>query len=216
VKVESGIGELVTPVVAIVTPAASQTVLFVAALIFFLIGQVQLRNFAVSLMSDRDAKLRYLKIVGDVERNLASYLGVVTVINATLGIVVGLGTWLVGLPNPVFLGLLAMILNYIPYVGPAITATTLLAIGLVVFPSIGGAAIAPVGFVMVTALEGLFFTPMIVGRQLTLNPLAVFLAVAFWGWLWGPFGALLAVPLSIVGLVTMNHLFPEDNLKLPE
>ena len=69
---------------------------------------------------------------------------------------------------------------------------------------------------MVTALEGLFFTPMIVGRQLTLNPLAVFLAVAFWGWLWGPFGALLAVPLSIVGLVTMNHLFPEDNLKLPE
>lgn len=216
VKVESGLAELVAPVIAILTPAASQTILFVVALIFFLIGQVQFRNFIVSLLASRDAKLRYLKIISDIERNLAGYLGVVTIINMGLGVVVAIGTWLLGLPNPVVLGLLAMILNYIPYIGPAIMATVLLGVGLVVFPSVGDAVMAPMGFVAIAILEGLIFTPMIVGRHLTLNPLAVFLAVAFWAWLWGPFGAFLAVPLSIVGLVTMNHLFPEENSKLPD
>ena len=216
VKVESGLVELVTPIVAVLTPAASQTVLFVVALLFFLIGQVQFRNFVISLLANRDAKLRYLKIISDIERNLASYLGVVTLVNMALGVVVAIGSWILGLPNPVFLGLLAAILNYIPYIGPSIMVTVLLATGLVVFPSISDAVIAPMGFVMIAFFEGLIFTPMIVGRHLTLNPLAVFLAVAFWAWLWGPFGAFLAVPLSIVGLVTLNHVFPEESLKLPD
>jgi predicted PurR-regulated permease PerM len=216
VKVESGLVELVTPVIAILTPAASQAVLFIVALLFFLIGQVQFRNFIVSLLAGRDAKLRYLKIIGDIERNLAGYSGVVTLINMTLGVAIAIGTWLLGLPNPVVLGLLATILNYIPYIGPAIMATILVGVGLVVFPSVGDAVTAPIGFVVIAFFEGLIFTPMIVGRHLTLNPLAVFLAVAFWAWLWGPFGAFLAVPLSIVGLVTMNHLFPEEEAKLPE
>lgn len=216
VKVESGITELVVPVIAILTPAASQTVLFVVALLFLLVGQTQLRNFIMSLMAGREAKLRSLKIFSDVERNLADYLGVVTLINTALGSVVALGAWLVGLPNPLFLGLLATILNYIPYIGPAIMVTVLLAVGLVVFPAVSDAAIAPTGFMAIAFFEGLIFTPTIVGRHLTLNPLAVFLAVAFWAWLWGPFGAFLAIPLSIVGLVIKNHLFPEDNLMLPE
>jgi predicted PurR-regulated permease PerM len=92
----------------------------------------------------------------------------------------------------------------------------LFGVGLVTFPSLGQAFIAPVGLIAVTTMEGHFVTPTIIGRRLTLNPLLVFLSLAFWTWLWGPIGALLAVPISIVGLVVANHLFPDDDVKLPE
>jgi predicted PurR-regulated permease PerM len=67
-----------------------------------------------------------------------------------------------------------------------------------------------------TTLEGHFITPTIVGRRITLNPLVVVLALAFWTWMWGPIGAFLAMPLSIVGLVVVGHLFPADEVKLPD
>jgi predicted PurR-regulated permease PerM len=216
VNVNTPASSMVLPVVAFVTPAAGEVLLFFGALIFFLVGQIGLRNHAVSMFGDRDAKLRFLKIMRDIERNLAGYLTVVTIINAALGTVVGIGAWLVGLPSPMIFGLLAALLNYVPYVGPAVMVIVLFGVGLVTFPSVGHAFIAPIGFVALTTTEGHFITPTIVGRRLTLNPLLVFMALAFWTWLWGPFGAFLAVPLSIVGLVVVNHLFPTEDVKLPD
>ena len=207
---------VVLPVVAFVTPAAGEIILFFFTLMFFLIGPIQLRNQIVGLFGSRDAKLRFLKIMKDIEGNLAGYLTVVTIINATLGVVVGIGAWLIGLPNPAIFGLLAALFNYLPYVGPAIMVVVLFGVGLVTFPSLGQALIAPVALVALTTAEGHFITPTIVGRRLTLNPLLVFLALAFWTWMWGPIGAFLAVPLSIVGLVVINHLFPDDDFRLPE
>jgi predicted PurR-regulated permease PerM len=92
----------------------------------------------------------------------------------------------------------------------------LFGVGLVTFPSLAQALIAPLGLVALTTLEGHVITPTIVGRRLTLNPLLVFLALAFWTWMWGPMGALLAVPLSIIGLVVVNHVFPSEDVRLPE
>jgi predicted PurR-regulated permease PerM len=92
----------------------------------------------------------------------------------------------------------------------------LFGVGLVTFPSLGHACIAPLGLIGVTTMEGHFVTPTIVGRRLTLNPLLVFLALAFWTWMWGPIGAVLAVPLSIVALVIVNHLFPNEDVRLPD
>jgi predicted PurR-regulated permease PerM len=217
VKVDSGWSDFVAPAVTYVTPALSQIPIFLVTLIFLLIGHIQLRNFVISLMPSREAKLRCLRIANDIEQNLARHLATVTLINCTLGVCVALGCWAIGLPNPAVFGLLAMILNYVPYIGPATMTFILFSVGLVVFPSLGHALIAPAGFVGLATLEGQFIMPMIVGRRLTLNPLAIFLMVAFWAWLWGPIGAFLAIPLSIVGLVTANHLFPdEDAPLLPE
>ncbi len=207
---------LVLPVVAFVTPAAGELLLFFGTLLFFLIGQIELRTSLVSLFGNRDTKLRFLKIMRDIERNLAGYLTVVTIINAALGTVVAVGTWLVGYPNPVIFGVLAALLNYVPYVGPGVMVIALFGVGLVSFDSIAHAAIAPLGFIALTALEGHLITPTIVGRRLTLNPLVVLLALAFWTWMWGPFGAFLAVPLSIIGLVVFNHLFPTEEVNLPD
>ena len=208
--------DVVLPVVAFVTPAVGELLLFFGALLFFLVGEPGLRVRLVSAFEDRGAKLRFLKIVNDIEKNLAGYLALVTVINAALGAVVALGAFLLGLPNPVIFGFLAALLNYVPYVGPAVMVTVLFGVGLVTFPSLGHALLAPAGMIALTTAEGHFITPTIVGRRLTLNPLLVFLALAFWTWMWGPIGAFLAAPLCIVGLVVLHHVFPSDDVKLPE
>jgi predicted PurR-regulated permease PerM len=207
---------VVLPVVAFVTPAAGELLLFFGTLMFFLVGQIELRAQLVSFFATRDAKLRFLKIVTDVERNLAGYVAVVTVINASLGVIVALGAFALGFPNPVIFGVLAALLNYVPYVGPAVMVVILFSVGLVSFPSLGQAFIAPLAFVTLTTVEGHFITPTVVGRRVTLNPLLIFLALAFWTWMWGPIGAFLAAPLSIIGLVIVNHLVPSDDVKLPE
>jgi predicted PurR-regulated permease PerM len=207
---------VVLPVVAFLTPAAGELLLFFATLLFFLIGQIELRNQTVAMFGQRAAKLRFLKIMRDIERNLAGYLAVVTLVNAVLGVIVAAGAWLIGLPEPAIFGLLAALFNYVPYVGPAAMVIVLFCVGLVTFDSLGQAVIAPLGLIAVTTLEGHFVTPTIIGRRLTLNPLLVFLALAFWTWMWGPIGAFLAVPLSIIGLVIVNHLFPNEDVRLPD
>jgi predicted PurR-regulated permease PerM len=207
---------ILTPVVAFVTPAVVQITLFFVTLIFFLATQMDFRRYVVSFFTTRDAKLRFIRISNDIEDHLASYVAVVTMINFGLGVVVAIGAWLFGFPNPVILGLIAMALNYIPYIGAACTTVILLAVGLVTFPSLGYALVPPAAFVGVATIEGQFITPTVLGHRLTLNPLAVLLALAFWAWLWGPIGAFLAVPLTIVMLVTMTHLFPPEESKLPD
>ncbi len=207
---------IVFPAVAFVTPAAGELLVFFGAMIFFLVGQGALRSQFIALFSVRESKLRALKILNDIEHNLTGYLTVVTMINAALGVIVAVGAWLLGFPSPVIFGVLAAVLNYVPYVGPAVMVVALFGVGLITFPSLGHALIAPLAFVTLTTTEGHFITPTIVGRRLTLNPLLVFLALAFWTWMWGPIGAFLAVPISIIGLVVVNHLFPTAEGHLPE
>ena len=215
VAVESSQIGMVTPVLAFVTPAVAQIVVFFATLLFFLAGQMDFRRHMASLFSSREAKLRFIRISNDIESNLASYVAVVTIINFCLGVIVAVGAWLFGFANPVIFGLMAMVLNYLPYIGPACMAVALLGVGLVTLPSPGQAFLAPACFIALTTIEGHVITPTVLGRHLTLNPLAVFLALAFWAWLWGPMGAFLAVPLSVVALVIFNHVFPSDDPKLP-
>ena len=121
-----------------------------------------------------------------------------------------------GLPNPLAWAVLGFLLNFIPYLGALIMELAMFVVGLVSFPSLGHAVIAPVLYLCFSTLEGHFITPTIMGKRLTLNPLVVFFALVFWTWLWGPIGAFLSVPLLIVGLVVIHHLFPKSNGALPE
>ena len=139
----------------------------------------------------------------------------VTAINFCLGVAVAFGAWLFGFPSPALFGGLAMVLNYIPYVGAGCMTVILFGVGLVSFPSFAYAFAPPAAFVALATIEGQFLTPTVLGRKLTLNPLAVLLAIAFWSWIWGPIGTFLAVPLTIIGLVTLQHLFPPDESRLP-
>ena len=213
VDVSTGI---LQPVVSVLSPAIGQLLLFFGTLFFYLSGHNSIQQNLVAVFREREARLRALHTMRDIERNLASYLGVVTAINSTIGILVATGAWIIGLPAPFAWGVLAFILNYVPYIGPATTLVTLFAVGLISFPSLSYALIAPACFLCLSTIEGQIVTPSVIGRTLTVNPMMVFLAIAFWAWLWGPFGALLANPLLIVSLVALKHLFPKQAVTLPD
>jgi len=215
VAVEQNPAELVGAALVVITPALSQFVVFIATLIFFLATSNTLRQKIVVAFVTRDGRLRMLRIWNDIEQNLVSYVAVVTMINVALGAVTAAMLYLIGFPNPVTFGLLTAVLNYIPYLGPAIVALVLFGVGVVAMPSLLQAALAPALFVAIATAEGHFITPSIVGRRLTLSPFLVFLALAFWTWLWGPVGAFLAVPLVIVTYVVLGHLWPEEESTLP-
>ena len=210
VSVESNPAELVGTVVVAVTPAVTQFVVFFGTLIFFLISNIDLRRKLIVAFGTRDARLRMMRIWNDIEANLVSYVGLVTMINLALGAVTTVMLYLIGFPNPITFGLLTMGLNYVPYLGPAIVAAVLFSVGLVAMPTLYQAALAPALFVAIATVEGHFITPSIVGRRLTLSPFLVFLALVFWTWLWGPIGAFLAVPLLIMTFVVLGHLLPEE------
>lgn len=217
VAVETSLPSLLQSGLTIVTPAISEFLLFFGTLLFFLVGSHRMRRQLVTFFGTREARLRVLRIWNDVEQDLISYVGTVTVINIGLGILVSVALYLLGFPMPLAFGVLAAVLNYIPYIGPAIMVATLFAVGIVATPTLGTAAIPPLLFVAIATIEGHFITPSIVGRRLTLSPFLVFLALAFWTWLWGPFGAFLATPLLIVSLVLLSHLFPsEETTALPQ
>jgi len=213
VDVRSG---LLEPMVSVLSPAIGQLLIFFATLFFFLAGRNSIQHSLIVIFRHREARLRALRTMNDLEHNLAKYLGVVTVINFAIGTIVAIGSYIIGLPAPLALGVLAFVLNYVPYIGPGTTLVTLFGVGLISFPTLGYALIAPACFLGVSTLEGQVVTPSVIGRTLTVNPMLVFLAIAFWAWLWGPFGALLANPLLIVSMVALRHLFPKREANLPD
>lgn len=210
------IASFVQPVVAIVAPGIGQVFIFFGTLFFMLLGRSHMRRWLVAFFDERDARLRTLKIMNDIEHNLTSYLSMVTVINFVVGVAAGVVAWLTGMPDPIAWAVLGFILNFVPYIGALMIEAALFLVGLVTFATLTHAFIAPLLYLGFTTLEGHFITPSIVGHRLTLNPLTVFLSLVFWTWLWGPVGAFLAVPLLIMGLVAIEHLFPDDEPTLPD
>jgi predicted PurR-regulated permease PerM len=214
-KMSIDVNSFVQPALASLTPAVGQLLIFFGTLFFFLAHRNRLKESIVRFGSARESRLRVIRIWNEVEASLATYIATVTGINACVGIIVGTACYFLGLPSPWVWGVLAFVLNFVPYIGPATMIVTLLGIGLVTFGSFYQASIAPLLFVGMSTIEGQFVTPTILGARLTLNPLFIFLSIAFWAWLWGPFGALLAVPLLIVLIVIINQFAPKDGAKLP-
>ncbi len=197
------------------SPTLTEFLLFVATLILFIATWRDLRRKMVMTFANHDARLRTLRILNAIESSLGSYLMMVTAINAGVGIATGLICAAAGMPNPAGLGALAAVLNFFPIIGPVVMFVILTAVGIISFPTLGGGLLASAGFVFMTFMEGHFITPSIVGRQLQLNTLAVFMALAFWTWLWGPMGGFLASPILIIALVLKEHLRPDDSPQLP-
>ncbi len=214
--IQLDIMSIVQPAMSIVTPAIGQLIIFFGALFFMLLGRSRLRHETVALFRTRHGRLRALKILNDIERNLTGYLSVVAVINLSMGVLGGLIAWAVGLPDPLAWGVLAFVLNFIPYLGSLLMEGAMFMVGLVAFPTLTHALIAPLLYLACATLEGEIVTPSVVGRKFTLNPLLVFLALVFWTWLWGPVGAFLAAPLLIMGLAAVVHLFPKNEPDLPD
>ena len=207
--------EWMQPTLDFLSPTLTEFLLFLATLVLFIATWRDLRRKMVMTFGDHDSRLRTLRILNAIETSLGGYLIMVSFINAGVGIATGLICAAAGMPNPAGLGALAAVLNFFPIIGPVVMFVILTAVGIIAFPTLGAGLVAPAGFVLMTFMEGHFVTPAIVGRRLELNALAVFMALAFWTWLWGPMGGFLASPILIVGLVLKEHLRPDTSPQMP-
>ena len=126
-------------------------------------------------------------------------------INGGLGVAIGLGLWAIGMPNPLVWGVAAALLNFLPYVGALMTILLVAAIALIVRQPLLCHAGAGLRDASATSSRARSITPLVVGRRLEINAVAIFIAVAFWSWLWGFVGALIAVPLLVVIKVFCDH-----------
>lgn len=180
------------------TPVIIAQLVLMLALLFFLIasGDLFYEKIVQASSTFRD-KRRALNIVYQIERKLSSYFLTITAINAVLGMAVGLGFYLAGMPNPVVFGVMAFVLNYIPFLGAIAGAAVTFSIGIVSLDTLGGAALVTSIYLTLTTVEGQLITPFAVGRSLRLNAVVVFLTVAFWGWAWSVLGMVIAVPVLI-------------------
>ena len=205
----------VQPTVEFLSPTFTEFLLFFAILVLFIASWKDLRRAMVMNFADHEWRLRTLRILNAIETSLGGYLMTVTMINFGVGIATGLICAVTGMPNPAGLGALAATLNFFPIIGPVAMFIILVVVGILNSSTLGAGLMAAGAFAGVIFIEGHFVTPTIIGRRLQLNALAVFLALAFWTWLWGPMGGFLASPLLIVGLVLKEHLMPVNSPQLP-
>jgi predicted PurR-regulated permease PerM len=205
----------VQPTLEFLSPTFTEFLLFFATLVLFIASWGDLRRALIMTFADHAARLRTLRILNEIEEHLGGYLLTVTMINLGVGAATGIICAVTGMPNPAGLGALAATLNFFPIIGPVAMFVILTVVGVIAFATIGAGLIAPLAFVGLTFLEGHFITPTIIGRRLELNALAVFMALAFWTWLWGPMGGFLSSPLLIVALIVKEHLRPPDSPQLP-
>jgi predicted PurR-regulated permease PerM len=158
---------------------------------------------AVPRFSDKKVAVQ---TIHEIEREISRYLLSITVINLGLGIAVAVAMWLLEMPSPYLWGIMAAALNFMPYVGAIIGAVILALVALVSIDPVGQAALVPLAYLFLTSVEGQFITPAVVGNRLSLNPLIIVIAVAFWAWIWGVAGVLVAVPLLIIARILSEQL----------
>lgn len=151
-------------------------------------------------------KKRALTAIYEIEKTMSRYLVAITFINAVLGLAIGSAMYLLDMPYPFVWGFAAFCLNYLPFLGGIIGTLGVGAFAIVHFESFYYALLAPIAYQTLTALEGQFLTPMLLGARLQLNAVAVFLTVIFWTWLWGIPGALMAVPILALIKVICDHV----------
>ena len=147
-------------------------------------------------------------IVHHVRRDISNYIFTISVINALLGVAVGIAMWMLGVPNAVLWGLMAALFNFIPFLGAIFGVVIISMVALAHFDNTAQALVAPAVYYALTSIEGSFITPMVLGRRLVLNTVVIFLSLIFWGWMWGLAGIFLAVPMMSALKIVCDRIEP--------
>lgn len=197
------------------TPVIIAQLVMTLALLFFMIASGDMFYEKIIQASPTFSdKRRALKIMFQIERKISRYFLTITLINACLGIAIGLVLYLAGMPNPAVFGVMAFVLNYIPFLGAVSGAAVTFAIGIVSLDTVGEAGLMASIYLGMNAVEGQLITPYAVGRSLRLNPVVVFLMVAFWGWAWSVIGMVIAVPMLITLRAFSEYVPTLRNLRI--
>lgn len=192
--------DLVSPLLEAASSVGSiGFVLFVA---FFTVFEAPTFELKWLSITTRDSKARANagRVLADVQR----YLLVKTATCIATGLLVGMWTALLGLDAAVLWGLLAFALNYIPFIGSLLASIPPIVVALLNIDVITGVGVAA-GIFFVNFLVGNIIEPRVMGRTMGLSPLVVLLSVALWGWVLGPVGALLSVPLTVIVKIVLER-----------
>ena len=173
--------------------------------IFILLQRQDLKNRLIRLAGAQDLQ-RTTAALDDAGQRLSRLFLTQLALNASFGLVIGIGLWIIGVPSAPLWGMLAMIMRFVPYIGALISA---------IFPLVLAAAVGP-GWTMVLMTAALFLVaetivgqaiePLVYGQSTGLSPVAVIASATFWTWLWGPVGLILATPLSMCLVVIGRHV----------
>ena len=189
------------------TAAFLGTVTVVIFLTYFLlaVGDLFLQKLVTVLPQFNDKK-KAVAIARETEAQISAYLLTSTFVNIGVGVVTALVLWLLDMPNAVLWGVVAALLNFVPYIGAVVNMVILGLAALLAFESTTDALMVPAAFFAINIIEGNLVTPMILGSKMRLNTVALFIGLVFWWFLWGIPGALLAVPIMAALKIMCDHI----------
>ena len=181
------------------------TGLVIIFVIFILMQREDLRNRLVRLAGAKDLQ-HTTAALDDAGKRLSRLFLTQLALNAGFGLVIGTGLWLIGVPSAPLWGMLGMVLRFVPYVGALISAILPVVLAAAVGPDWSMALWTAALFLIVEPITGHIIEPMLYGQSAGLSPLAVVASAAFWTWLWGPVGLVLATPLTMCLVVLGRHV----------
>lgn len=204
-----GLGERLTGTTEYLATGAVEVVL----MLYFLLaaGDLFLQKLIKVLPRTRDQET-VVHLARTIEESISTYLLTTAVINLAEGALVALVMWWLGLPTPVLWGALVAAFEFIPYVGAFAMTVILTLVGLSTFDNTARALAAPAAYLAINFIQGNIVSPLVMSRRLTLNPVAVFITLAFWWWAWGVPGAFLAVPMLAVFKICCDHVEPLSSI----
>jgi predicted PurR-regulated permease PerM len=179
----------------------------VVILLFFLLsaGDLFLRKL-IRVLPHLQDKLKAVRIAREVENAISTYLVTIAAINLAEGLVFAGAMQLLGMPSPLLWGVLVATLEFIPYLGAISIVVILTVAGLGSYDGVGRALLIPGSFLLINTLQVNLVSPQLVGQRLALNPVAVFIGLAFWFWLWGIPGAFIGVPMLAAFKICCDHI----------
>ncbi|MDQ0454353.1 AI-2E family transporter [Rhizobium paknamense] len=211
-------GTILSTVAMKVTPAIIQTLIFFAALVLFLAGRQSIRKTLIIAFRDRARRLAAIRTIHAIETALGFYFATASVIYAGVGLSMLVIAWAGGLQLPVLWAFFAFLSSFVPFLGVTTMTIALAIAGMLTHDGFIFSLLPAAAFFVVHTLVENLVTPAVMGRRLEINAFAVFFAILFWTWVWGAAGAMLAVPLSLIGMAILQELMPETapKPKLPD
>ncbi|MFC4294223.1 AI-2E family transporter [Novosphingobium tardum] len=193
--------------VAFATPTVVLETLLTLLMTFFMIeARIRMKRSLLLERHSFGASLRAARVMRDVQDRVASYILTVAQINLGVGVIVALGAWAFGLAAPVMWGGLAMVLNFLPYLGPLTMMGLLGLVGLGTADSVALGLLPMLAFLALHSIEANAVTPSVLGARFTVNPVLILLSISYFSWIWGAVGALLSVPILLTLTALFEHL----------
>jgi predicted PurR-regulated permease PerM len=197
--------ELFQRIAGTVLPPLATAGIVILFVIFILLQREDLRDRAIRLLGASDIQ-RATSAMNDAAERLSKYFVSQVLINSAYGVFIALGLWLIGVPSPIVWGILAMLMRFVPYVGPFIAAALPLLLAAVVEPGWTTFLLTAALYLVSELTMGQVVEPLVFGHGTGVSPIAVILSTVFWTWLWGPLGLLLAMPLTVCLVVLGRHV----------